>query len=153
MRTFRLDARFDVVTCLPSAIGWLMTPDEVAQALQAMADHLKPEGVLRVDPWFTPDEWQPGTVHAILADEPELKIARVCTSLVEGRTSVVDLHHLIATPEEPRHVVEPDRLQLCTVDGTMSAFERAGLRVRCDEAGSCGRGAYVARKKTESEAS
>jgi len=153
MRTFRLDGRFDVITCLFSAIGYLMTLDEVAQALQAMADHLKPEGVLRVDPWFTPGEWKPGTVQAILVDEPELKIARVSTSLVEGRTSVVDLHYLIATTEETRHIVDPHRLQLYTVDEMASAFERAGLRVRRDEAGICGRGAYIARKKIESEAS
>jgi len=153
MRSFRLEGRFDVITCLFSSIGYLLTLDDVTRALRTMADHLAPGGVILVDAWFTPDEWMPGTVHAILVDEPDLKIARVCTSLVDGRTSIVDLHYLIGTPEGTRHVMEPHRLQLYTVDEMMSAFERAGLRARRDETGICGRNTYIARKKTESEAS
>jgi hypothetical protein len=111
-----------------------------------MADHLVPGGLLLVEPWFTPEEWMPNTAHAMLIDEPELKIARVNTSLVDGRVSIVDLHHLIATTEETVHIVEEHRLGLYTVEEMTTAFEQADLDVRHDAEGITGRGLYVARK-------
>jgi len=136
-----------VVTCLFSSIGYLTAIEDVTQALRTMGEHLKPDGVLIVEPWFTPDEWMPNTVHATLVDEPQLKIARLCTSLVEGTMSIVDLHYLIATPDGTRHVMEPHRLALYTLEQMTSAFAEAGLRVRRDEVGICGRGAYIARRE------
>jgi SAM-dependent methyltransferase len=140
MRTFTLPTRFDVVTCLFSSIGYMTTLDDLAAAIRCMADHLRPDGVLIVEPWFTPDQWM-----AMLVDEPDLKIARVNTSLVEGRISIVDLHHLIATPVETRYVLEKHRLGLFTVEEMRAAFEAAGLRVRYDDEGIAGRGLYLAR--------
>jgi len=146
MRDFRLPSRFDVITCLFSAIGYMTTLEDLALAIRTMADHLTVEGTLVVEPWFTPDQWMPNTVHAELVDEPELKIARVNTSLVDGTISVVDLHHLIATPEGTSHVVEEHRLGLFTVEEMTRAFEAAGLTVQYDPEGLTGRGLYVARK-------
>ena len=146
MRSFRLPSRYDVITCLFSAIGYMMTLEDLSLAIRTMTDHLTVEGTLVVEPWFTPDQWMPNTVHAELVDEPELKIARVNTSLVDGTISVVDLHHLIATPEGTSHVVEEHRLGLFTVEEMTAAFEAAGLTVQNDPEGLTGRGLYVARK-------
>jgi len=150
MRDFKVPARFDVITCLFSAIGYMTSFDDLARAIRSMGDHLARGGLLIVEPWFTPDQWMPNTAHAMLIDEPELKIARVNTSLVDGRVSIVDLHHLIATPEETTHILEKHRLGLFTVDEMTSAFEQANLRVRHDEEGLTGRGLYLARKGPQS---
>ncbi|MFC2078020.1 class I SAM-dependent methyltransferase [Candidatus Bipolaricaulota bacterium] len=150
MRDFEILARFDVIACLFSAIGYMTVLDDLACAIRSMGDHLVPGGLLIVEPWFTPEQWMPNTAHAMLIDEPELKIARVNTSLAEGRVSIVDLHHLIATPEETTHILEKHRLGLHTVDEMTSAFEQANLSVRYDEEGLTGRGLYLARKGSES---
>jgi len=150
MRTFTLQTRFDVITCLFSSIGYMTTGDDLAAAIRRMADHLNADGVLVVEPWFTPDQWMANTTHAMLVDEPDLKIARVNTSLVEGRVSIVDLHHSIATPEETTHVLEKHRLGLFTVDEMKAAFAAAGLRVRHDDEGITGRGLYIARPRSAS---
>jgi SAM-dependent methyltransferase len=149
MRRFRIPSRFDVIVCLFSSIGYMTVLDDVARAARTMADHLVPGGTLIVEPWFTPDQWAPKTVHAMLIDAPELKIARVNTSFVDGRISIFDLHHLIATPEGTSHVVEGHKLGLYTVDEMTSAFEEANLSVRYDDEGLTGRGLYVARKSPE----
>ena len=147
MRDFRLESRYDVVTCLFSSIGYMTTGEDLASAIRTMADHLTADGILIVEPWITPDAWFPNTVHSLFVDEPELKIARINTSAVSGRLSIFDLHYLIGTPEGTEHVIEHHEMGLFTVEEMTAAFEAAGLGVTCDPRGLTGRGLYVARKE------
>jgi hypothetical protein len=71
-----------------------------------MAQHLKPGGVLVVESWPTPTQWQIGRLGANFVDEPELKVARFSISKARGKLSVLDLHHLVATPNRIEHFVE-----------------------------------------------
>jgi len=146
MRSFTLDTRYDVITCLFSSIGYMTTLKDLHTAIERMAAHLVSGGLLIVEPWLTPDAWSPNTVHGLYIDEPELKIARVNTSLTEGHVSVFDLHHLIGTPEGTEHVVEHHELGLYTVEQMTEAFVAAGLDVRHDPEGLTGRGLYVAKR-------
>jgi len=146
MMAFDLGRTFTVVTCLFSSIGYAKTIEGLHRAVRGMARHVAPGGLLLVEPWFTPDAWNPGTVHALLVDEPQLKIARVNTSFVKGRISYFDLHHLIGTPEGTRHAVEHHELGLFEAREMHAAFTQAGLEVRYDGEGLTGRGLYVARK-------
>lgn len=82
-------------------------------------------------------------MHAVFIDEPELKLARINTSMVEGRTSIVDLHYLIGTPRGTSHILESHRLGLFTREEMQAALVDAGLRVRYDEQGLTGRGLHV----------
>ncbi len=143
MRTFDLSDRFDVITCLFSAIGYMASIADLKLALSTMANHLRSNGLLIIEPWLTPEMWKPGTVHALLVDEPELKIARINTSETRNGRSVFDLHHLIGTPEGTRHVVEHHEMGLFTVQDMTSAFEAAGLDVTHDPKGITGRGLYL----------
>ncbi|MBK8540523.1 MAG: class I SAM-dependent methyltransferase [Ardenticatenia bacterium] len=146
MRAFDLGERFDVVTCLFSAIGYVRTRAGLARALRSMARHLAPGGVLLVEPWFTPEAWRGGksTVHLKTVDLPELKIARACTSLTRGRLSVMDMHHLVSTPEGTRHFKERHSIGLFTVDEMRAGFRAAGLAADLEEPGLSGRGLWVA---------
>ncbi len=134
---------FDGVTCLFSAIGYVKTLDNLSQALQCMAQHLVPGGVLLIEPWFTPDTWYPGNISARFIDEFHLKIARMNTSSVEGRLSVMDMHYLIGTPEGIHHYVEHHALGLFTSAEMTNALTAGGLEVTCDAVGLTGRGLYI----------
>ena len=142
---FELARQFDVVTCLFSSIGYVRTAENLRQAINCMAKHVVLGGVVLIEPWFTPDTWRPGTVHAMLIDEPELKIARVNTSFSRGRLSYFDLHYLIGTPQGTEHFVERHELGLFDRDEMTTAFEAAGLEVCYDEEGLTGRGLYIGR--------
>lgn len=145
MRDFDLGERFDVITCLFSAIGYVGTRAGLVRALRSMARHLAPGGLLLVEPWFTPEQWRTGnTVHLRTAVEPELRIARACTSETRGTLSVMDMHYLVSTPEGTRHFKERHSLGLFTVDETRGAFEAAGLAADYEEPGLTGRGLWVA---------
>jgi SAM-dependent methyltransferase len=147
MMAFDLGKQFDIVTCLFSSIGYVKTLPGLRAAVRSMSTHLKPKGVLVIEPWFTPENWRPNTVHALYIDEPELKIARINTSLVSGKLSIFDLHHLIGTPEGTEHVVERHEMGLFEIEEMVSAMEEAGLVVSYDPEGLTGRGLYIAKRK------
>jgi SAM-dependent methyltransferase len=146
MTAFDLGKPFDIVTCLFSSIGYVRTPENLSRAVTCMASHLKPGGLLVIEPWFTPDVWRPGTVHAIFIDEPALKIARINSSFVTGRLSVFDLHYVIGTPVGTEHLVEHHELGLFTTDEMLAALAAVGLEVTFEPKGLMGRGLFIGRR-------
>ena len=143
MRTFDLASSYDAITCLFSSIGYMTTIEDLGKAVANMARHLVPGGVLIVEPWLTPDAWKPGTVHGMYIDDPELKIARVNTSVTKERLSVFDLHHLVGTPEKTFHFVEHHEMGLYDAEEMTDAFEKAGFSVTLDPEGLMSRGIYI----------
>jgi ubiquinone/menaquinone biosynthesis C-methylase UbiE len=143
MTNFKLKKQFDVVTCLFSAIGHVKTKRRLDLAVLTMASHLKPGGVLVVEPWPTPKQWQIGRLGANFVDEPNLKVARFSISKARGKLSVQDLHHLVATPHRIEHFVERLEMGLFTLDEYLDAFRRARLETIYDPEGLMGRGLYI----------
>jgi ubiquinone/menaquinone biosynthesis C-methylase UbiE len=146
MMDFDLGREFNVVTCLFSSIGYVKTLDNLHRAVKCMSNHLKAGGVLVIEPWFTPDSWNAGTVHAKFIDEPELKIARMNIGCVEGKLSFFDFHYLIGTPEGVEYFVERHELGLFDTEEMSGAMKGSGLEVIYDDEGLTGRGLFIGRK-------
>jgi ubiquinone/menaquinone biosynthesis C-methylase UbiE len=143
MTSFKLTKQFDVVTCLFSAIGHVKTKRRMDLAVRCMVRHLKPGGVLVVEPWPTPKQWQVGRLGANFVDEPNLKVARFSISKARGKLSVQALHHLVATTNRIEHFVERLEMGLFTRDEYLDAFRRANLETTYDSEGIMGRGLYI----------
>lgn len=145
MVDFDLGAQFDVVTCLFSSIGYTRTLFRMTQAVQAMARHLRPGGVLLVEPWFTPDRFIiDGKPRALFVDQPDLKIARMNISRIEDGVAVLEFHYLIAaTGEGITSAVERHELGMFTDADYRGAFVAAGLPPLHDPDGLDGRGLYI----------
>lgn len=150
MIEFDLGRRFDAVICLFSSIGYVRTVDNLHRAIAAMSRQLVSPGVLIVEPWITPDAWKPEGVHASFVDEPGLKIARINVSETEGSLSVMDMHHLVGTPEGVEYFVERHEMGLFTPEEYASAFEAAELEVLHDPEGLTGRGLFLGIRRPES---
>lgn len=145
MSDFHLGRRYDVVLCLFSSIGYLRTLDRVVQALRCCAEHLAPDGVAIVEPWFEPDTLQPGyrTRHTATVDG--CNVERLGVTEVEGRLSRIRFDYTIHGPEGIRHASELHELGLFTAAEMLAAFAAAGLEAQRDPEGLTGRGLYIAR--------
>ncbi|MBN1453529.1 MAG: class I SAM-dependent methyltransferase [Anaerolineales bacterium] len=146
MAEFDLGKQFDAVTCLFSSIGYVKTKARLNQAIQTMAEHLLPGGVLILEPWFTPEQWKPGRVSALFVDQPDLKISRMNISEVEGRLSFFVFHYTVGTPQGIETFTERHELGLFTREEYLEAFYKAGLEVIHDPEGLDGRGLYIGLK-------
>ena len=121
MRALDLGRTFDVVTCLFSAIGYMLDLDQLAEATTALANHVAPGGLLLVEPWLTPDAWQAGRPHALAAQDDRLAVTRMSRSGVDGRISWVEMDYLVSdgtTLEQlsERHELGPRTLAEAELD-------------------------------------
>jgi SAM-dependent methyltransferase len=150
MRTFDLHRRFDVVSCLFSAIGHLHTKRDVRTTFANLARHLNPGGVAIVEPWLEPSAFRPGTVHLRTHQSPKLIAVRCAYSSRRGIHSIVDYHFLIAKPGRGiRHYAVRDVGLLLSRAELVAQMEAAGLRSRYLGRGFMpGRGLIVGRKPT-----
>jgi SAM-dependent methyltransferase len=145
MRSFQLDKRYDVVQCLFSSIGYLLTPEDIIAALNCFRAHLAPDGVILVEPWLTPSAYKLGHPHMITVDKPDLKVCRMTVSTREGDVSIIHFHYLIGTDDGVRHEEEIHRLALIPTETMATYFHAAGLRCEFDPVGLFDRGLFIAR--------
>ena len=148
MRGFDLAKTFDAVTCLFSSIGYVVSDDELRAAFGRMSAHLNPGGVLVVEGWIGPDDWDEDHIGSLYIDEPDLKIARMNVPGTRERFSVVDFHYLVATHEEVSHFTELHELYMFTPDEYTAAMESAGFAVETDTEALMGRGIYIGVKES-----
>jgi SAM-dependent methyltransferase len=144
MTNFGLGRTYDVVTCLFSAIGRVMTFERLERTIACMARHVRPGGALIVEPWFRPDQWKPGSLFVHTGEIGATKVCRMSLSGRDGDISVLLYHYLSGTPEGVEHYTECLELGLFTRDEMTWAFESAGMAVRYDSEGLMGRGLYLA---------
>lgn len=143
MRDFDLGKTFDAVTCLFSAIGYVRSRDELDATFERMVSHLVPGGVLVVEGWIGPDEWDENHMGSLYIEEPDLRIARLNVPETRDRFSVVDFHYLVATHEGVSYFTELHELYMFTTEEYIEALEATGLTVEHDKDALMGRGVYI----------
>ncbi len=145
-----LGAPFDVVTCLFSAIAYMVDLDSLAEAIASMARCLSRDGVLVVEPFITPEMVSDGRPHAVFADHVDLKVVRMDVPRVHGRRLELEFHYLAADADGVEHRRERHELGIFSVDEIGEAFIAAGLRWTFDPDGISGhgRGLHLGRRRT-----
>ena len=150
MQTFRLGARFDVITCLFSAIGYARSNVELGRILRNFARHLLPGGVAIVEPWLTPETYRTGGVHLATYGTKDAPIARMNTHELRRGRSVMAMHYLAGRDGRIHYWVERHDMGLFDTRTMMEAFRWAGLRPRRIASGfTTRRGLYVGVKPRE----
>ncbi len=145
MAEFDLGRRYEALTCLFSAIGYVRTEARLRQTMRTFARHLAPGGVAVVEPWLTPDVFTPGYVHLDAPEHPDVKVARMSHSGLRDGLCVLTFWYLVGRPEGIEHFHERHELGLFTVEQMTEAMRAAGLEVvEHDPHGLTGRGLYVA---------
>lgn len=147
MQELTVDRPFDTVLCLFSSIGYVEDEAELRTTLARFAAAVRPGGVVIVEPWFAPDDWQEPYLDWALVDKPALKIARMSQSERYGTTSVIRFTYLVGEPGGVSSFAETHRLQLFTDEEYRNAFASAGLDVTRERVDIFSRGLYLGVKR------
>ena len=148
MTELALDQTFDAITCLFSAIGYVKTLDSLHTTLRQFSNHLERGGVAIIDPWIRPEDYEDGRVTAeVPVDRPDMKAVRTIVSSRRGRTSILNMQTLVATPRGTEHVSQILEHGLFSLAEHTAAFEAAGFDVEHEPVGLIGRGLYVGVKR------
>jgi SAM-dependent methyltransferase len=143
MTDFDLGRTYDVVTCLFSAIAIVRTYERLERAIICMVRHVRPGGALIIEPWFSPEQWQPGNQFVLSGEVEDNHVYRLSNSKKEGQCSVLMHHYLLGTPDRIEHYRERIKLGLFTRDEMIWAFEFAGMQAQYETQGLMGRGLYI----------
>jgi SAM-dependent methyltransferase len=143
MTDFNLGSKYDVVTCLFSAIGYVRTLDSVNRAIACMAQHVRRGGALIVEPWLPPYRYKPGTLSINTGETKEGVVCRMALNRREGNLSVISLHYLYGTVRGVRYYAEQLELGLFTPEEMTRALASVGMKVAYEPDGLIGRGLYI----------
>jgi ubiquinone/menaquinone biosynthesis C-methylase UbiE len=140
-----LGREFDVVLCLFSSIGYMKTTADLRRVLGSFACHLKPGGVVIIEPWFAKSVYKVGVIHLGTFSNDEVKIARISISKVRGNISILDMHHLVAERSKPvKYFVERHELGMFEKAEFLRWMKESGFRTRFLKTGfQNGRGLFI----------
>ena len=147
MMDFDLGRQFDAIVCLFSSIGYVRTKANLQKTVRNLDRHLVSGGVLLIEPWFTPEQWDVERVNTLHVNQPDQKITRMSYGGRRGNVSTLDFHYLIGTKKGLEHKTEYHELGLFSHSEYMKAFHTVGLKVIHDKKGLDGRGLYIGIKK------
>jgi len=143
MTDFVLGRRYDVVTCLFSAIGYLLTEAALHAAIRRMREHLNPGGVVLVDPWFEPGQLTDGRITTVNGAEEGIAVTRMSRTVVDGAISRLEFEYLIGTAAGIERRSEVHELCMFTQAQMEAAFLAAGMAVLRKPEAHRTRGIYV----------
>ncbi|MEU4353341.1 class I SAM-dependent methyltransferase [Streptomyces virginiae] len=143
MRAFGLGRTFDAVVCMFCAIGYLGTVADMRDAVRSMARHVRPGGVLVIEPWWFPENHVEGYVAGDLGRENGRTVARISHSTLQGRATRMEVRFLVGDSSGIREFTEVDVLTLFTKDEYLAAFADAGCTVEYLPGDPTGRGLFV----------
>jgi SAM-dependent methyltransferase len=146
MTSFDLGREYDAVTCLFSAIGHVISEERLRAAMRAMARHIRPGGLVVIEPFIDPTEFRPGHLSVEHGNEGDTRVVRVSYSERDGQVMKLTMHHYISTAGEVS-VAEPVRMDIAmfTAEQLRNAIQAAGLEMFHDPTGLMGRGLYIGR--------
>lgn len=146
LRDFRLDRRFDAIVCIYSPVGYLPGRAALHDGIANLAAHLAPGGVLLVEPWIFPENWNGGDLVHATYQIGDLFISRMGAWVTEGDRSLLTMHYLVGETGRVRHFVDRQELILFARQDYEDAFAAAGCSVEFRPDGYADRGLFIARK-------
>lgn len=149
MRTFKLKKRFDVIICMFSSIGHLKTYSNIEKAIRNFAVHLKPGGVLLIEPFVNPECFISNNLDASFVNEQGLKVARINVGRRKGNIALYDFHYLIGEKGKITYFVDKMQLGMFESSKVLKIMENAGLKSVFLKKRKEYRGRYIGVKKKE----
>ena len=148
MASMDLGMKFDIITCLFGSIGHLTTQEDLSKAIESFAKHTNSGGVVIIEPFLTEEKVHPKSIGLLTLDNPDIKVARVNASRMEGNILYLNFHFLIATEDSVEHFVDPSPMGIFPKSIFRKVMEDNGFSVEYVEPGLMERtGLFVGVKK------
>ena len=151
MQRFELNSKFDILICLFSSIGYLLTSEAILAALACFKAHLAPGGAIFIEPFIEPNAWRTGEAHIVIGEDDHRKFCRLMTSDRKGDVAILIGHHLFANGIDVKYAVEKHELLLLGRDQWQNFFRQAGLSAEYLPDAFSPRGLYVAKNMPSEE--
>ncbi len=131
MTTFSLNQKFDVITCLYSSISYTKTLSKLRRAMDNFVRHLKPGGVVIIEPYFTPKTFRPNRPHVSITGNDNIKIARVSISQRKGKLASRETIMVIAEKNKNLVSIQENReIGLFEVEEMLTVMKESGLSAK-----------------------
>lgn len=127
MKSLNIGSKFDVVTCLFSAIHYNRTINELEVTLQNFYDHLYPGGILIFDLSLNNNNWIEGLVSVDTVVEKDLRIARICQSKKVDGIFNANFVFLVKDHGEFDFDIDEHELGIFEVDDVMNLMKTIGF--------------------------
>ena len=127
IRSLSLEDRFDAVVCLNATIGYMLTSEDRAAALRNLTKHVRPGGILLVEPWAARSQWLAPRVSVETLEEPELAIAPVSRAYFDGDFGAWEWQCAVATPDHSWSFTEVHVLGLWDIADYISVLSEFGF--------------------------
>lgn len=129
MCDFDLGRTFDAVVSLYTVVGYLPSLESLTAAIERMAAHLAPGGVLIVEPWWFTEKFLDGYVATDVVNGEDRTVARMSHTVRREGRAHMDIHYLVAGDGGIEHFTEQHSFGLWSRDEYLEAFANAGCTV------------------------
>ncbi|OGL58798.1 hypothetical protein A3H10_04800 [Candidatus Uhrbacteria bacterium RIFCSPLOWO2_12_FULL_46_10] len=131
MITLKLNKKFDAIVCLFSSIGYVKNYANLEKTIRNFARHLKPGGVVIIEPWISKGKFIVGSPHLETFSGKDLKIARASVAKRRGDISIIDFHFLIAERGKTvGHFADRHELGMFDKNKVLKIMQHAGLKAK-----------------------
>jgi ubiquinone/menaquinone biosynthesis C-methylase UbiE len=128
MVKFSLKEKFDVITCLFSAIGYVETFNNMVKTLENFHKHLSEKGLVIVEPWIFRKDFKEGYVALDTYKDEKVKFARMATSKILRSKWIIFMHYLIAEKGKIKYSKELHKILAVEYEDYLKAFDLAGFK-------------------------
>lgn len=147
MTNFELGKRYDAIVCLFSSIGYVKTVSRLQSAIACFKKHLKENGILVIEPWIAPNNWNPGQTHMQTYSSEAIKVCRMTHTSTENQVSVLHFEYLVAKADGIHKFEEKHKLGLFDHPTMKSVFEQSDLNCEFLTTELTARGLYIGTNK------
>ena len=105
MNSFHLKKKFDAIVCLFSSVAYLRTKKNFATFASRCLKHLKPGGVLIIEPFVSEKLYKKSTIpFALVSEQPKLRVLRMnAHGPVRNHQTRLVMHYLVGTKGKVEH--------------------------------------------------
>lgn len=132
MSSFSIPQKYDAILCLYSSIAYVETVEKLQGAIDNMATHLNPGGIVLIEAWVEPSEWVTELVDAFESfdETSQTRVLQSRHGSTEGNVSILQIDYHVETPDEKFDFTETHRLALFTKGQIQDALRNARFEPR-----------------------